>query len=179
MESVQAAAECILAVSGQHTLHHIHNNYSCSCFRIKSITESSEWFWSNQLIWVFFLGGGGKRASNNSVRRSFIILVCSFGSGGMQSQWESCKPFSPLFPPPSPPLTFRLVLIVTPYCTSAVYITCNVDLENIVMNQIVASGWYFVFFWLHFCWISNCCCKENLILHHWWELKGLPLPAMQ
>ena len=87
----------------------------------------------------FFLGGG-ERASNNSVRRSFIILVCSFGSGGMQMQWESCKPFSPLFPPPLPPLTFRLVLIVTPYCTSAVYITCNVDLENIVMNQIVSSG---------------------------------------
>lgn len=123
-----------------------------------------------------FFWGGGKRASNNSVRRSFIILVCSFGSEGMQSQWESCKPFPP---PPSPPLTFRLVLIVTPYCTTAVYITCNVDLENKVMNQIVSSGWYFVFFWLHFCWISNCCCKENLILHHCWELKGLSLPAMQ
>ena len=86
-----------------------------------------------------FFFGGGERASNNSVRRSFIILVCFFGSGGMQSQWESCKPFSPLFSP-LPPLTFRLVLIVTPYCTSAVYITCNVDLENIVMNQIVSSG---------------------------------------
>ena len=69
------------------------------------------------------------------------------------------------------PLTPNSHLISnSPYCLS--YSSCDVSLENLLLDQLIIPNWYFSLFSSLACLILYWYCKEKFCLGHSWELKG-------
>ena len=68
------------------------------------------------------------------------------------------------------PLNSQDLISNSPYCL--LYSSCNVSLENLVLDQLIIPWLTFFFFLLLVCLILYWYCKEKFCLGHSWEFKG-------